>query len=65
VESYHHIQSTAATTWTIPHNLGFRPNVTVEDSTGTDIVPGTIVYTDANTVTLTFSAAVGGDAYLS
>src|SRR5262252_4632543 len=63
--SYRHVQSTAATTWTINHNLGFRPNVAVVDSTGNVIYPGNIQYTSSTQVVLTFSAAVGGEAYLS
>lgn len=63
--AYRHIQASAATTWTIPHNLAFRPNVTAVDSTGREITPGDINYTDATHVQLTFSAAVGGEAYLS
>ena len=65
VVAYRHIQTTAATTWTIPHNLSFRPNVTAVDSTGRAIWPGTLDYTSPTSVTLTFSAAVGGEAYLT
>jgi hypothetical protein len=63
--AYRHVQASAATTWTIPHNLTFRPNVTAVDSTGREIVPGALDYSSATTVTLTFSAAVGGEAYCS
>jgi hypothetical protein len=63
--AYQHVQATAATTWTITHNLSFRPNVTAVDSTGRAIVPGAVDYPSATAVTLTFSAAVGGAAYLS
>jgi len=58
-------QPTAASTWTIVHNLGFYPNVSVADSTNREIVPGDITYTNATTVTLTFNPAVAGSAYLS
>ena len=64
-ESYRHIQSTADTTWTIPHNLPFRPNVAVVDSSGREIWPGDVYHVSSTTVQLTFSAAVGGEAYLS
>lgn len=64
VASYRHIQTTASASWTIPHNLGFYPNVAVVDSTGREVV-GEIDYVDMNTVRLTFSAAFGGEAYLS
>jgi hypothetical protein len=62
---YRHYQTAAATRWTITHNLGFRPSVTVEDSAGSDIIPGEITHVDNNTLQLDFSAAVGGEAYLS
>jgi Major tropism determinant N-terminal domain len=64
-EAYRHVQSSAATTWTVPHNLSFRPNVAAVDSTGRQIVPGAVDYTSSTTVVLTFSAAVGGEAYCS
>jgi hypothetical protein len=62
---YRHYQTAAATTWSVPHNLGFRPNVTVVDSAYDAIFPGNVHYPDDNNVTLTFSASVGGEAYLS
>jgi hypothetical protein len=63
--AYRHVQATAATTWTITHNLSFWPNVTVVDSTRREMWPGEVDYPSATTVQLTFSAAVGGEAYLS
>lgn len=65
VLGFHYTQATAATTWVINHGLSFYPNVTVCDSTGQEIYPGGLTYPNATTVQLTFSAAVGGDAYLS
>lgn len=62
--SYTHNQGTPATTWVITHNLGFRPNVTVEDSAGTT-VEGEIVHDSTIQLTLTFSASFSGVAYLS
>lgn len=62
--SYTHRQATPATVWTVIHNLGFRPNVTVVDSGGTEMV-GDLLYLDDNTVQLTFSAQFAGEAYLS
>jgi hypothetical protein len=62
---YTYTQASAATTWTISHGLSFYPNVTVVDSTGHEIYPGDLTYPNANTVQLTFSAAVGGSAFLS
>jgi hypothetical protein len=63
--SYRHYQSTASNVWTITHNLGFRPNVTVVDSGGTEAIPGTVKYQSDSVVVLTFSASFGGEAYLS
>jgi hypothetical protein len=65
VLAYRHVQATAATIWSITHNLSFRPNVAAVDSTGREIVPGAVDYPSATAVTLSFSAAVGGEAYLS
>lgn len=63
--AYRHVQATAATTWSITHNLSFRPNVAAVDSTGREMWPGAVDYPSATAVTLTFSAAVGGEAFLS
>lgn len=61
---YAHTQNTVSSTWSITHNLGFYPNVVTEDSAGT-VIEGEIVYNNVNTVTLTFSTATSGKAYLS
>ena len=57
-------QSTAATTWNITHNLGKFPSVSVVDS-GNSIVYGNIDYTSENALTITFSAAFSGKAYMN
>jgi hypothetical protein len=62
--AYVHNQGNASDTWVITHNLNFYPNVTIQDSGGT-IVEGEIAYTTRNTLTVTFSAAFSGKAYLS
>jgi len=61
---YRHIQSTPASSWTIAHNLGKRPSVSVVDSAGTNIVGG-FEYVDDNNCTLTFSSSFSGEAYLN
>lgn len=58
---YHHDQSIASATWTVIHNLGYNPAVTVIDSAGTHCEGG-IEYVDPNTLILTFSAAFAGSA---
>lgn len=62
--AYEHTQGSVSDSWTIPHNLGFKPNVTVVDSGGT-IYEGEITYTNSNSLTVSFSVAFSGKAYLS
>ena len=62
--SYEHIQDEVSKDWVIVHNLGFKPNVTVIDSAGT-IYEGEIAYTNTTTLTISFSAAFSGKAFLS
>lgn len=59
-----HKQAQAAKVWTVAHNLGKRPAVTVVDSAGT-VVIGEVDYLDDNTVRLTFCAAFSGTAYFN
>ena len=61
---YVHVQSTPGTTWTINHNLGFIPNITVVDSAGT-VIEGSYNYPNNTTVVLTFSSQFSGKAFLS
>lgn len=61
---YTHTQGSAASVWTITHNLAKRPSVVVRDSLGR-IVEGDLEYPDLNTVTVTFSASISGAAYLN
>jgi hypothetical protein len=63
-QAYTHDQASPSATWTIVHNLGYYPNVATVDSAG-DEVEGLVTYADVNTVTIVFSAAFGGKAYLS
>jgi len=57
-------QPTPATTWTIQHNMGKFPSITVID-TGNSVVTGHYTYTNNNNVVLNFSAAFAGKAYLN
>jgi hypothetical protein len=57
-------QSSAASTWTISHNLNKFPSVTVVDSSG-NVVVGYINYNNMNQITLTFTAPFSGKAYLN
>ena len=51
----------AATTWTVTHNLNtLYPVITVYNNSGQVIIPTSITSTDANTTTVTFNTAVAG-----
>ena len=57
-------QAVPSTTWAITHNLNKFPSVSVVDTANTQVF--TIAdYIDTNTLTLTFSAAFAGKAYLN
>ena len=62
--NYNHTQSVSSATWTITHNLGFRPAVSVVDSGGNHVI-GDVNYVSVNALTISFSAPFGGSAYLS
>lgn len=57
-------QMSAATVWTVNHDLGRYPAVTVTDYSG-NVVYGDVEYINTNTVTITFSAAEGGYVHCS
>ena len=57
-------QAVAATVWNVNHNLGKFPSITVIDTANT-VVTGEYTYIDNSSVTLTFSAAFAGKAYLN
>lgn len=57
-------QLSPTTTWTITHNLNSYPSVTVVDSAGS-VVEGDPQYLSANALTVTFSSAFSGAAYLN
>jgi hypothetical protein len=62
--SYTHTQAVASTVWTVNHNLGKKPAVTVVDS-GENVVFGDVTYVDLNILTVTFLAAFGGKCFCS
>jgi len=57
-------QATAQSTWTLNHNLGFYPNVTVLDDLGRQVITS-VTYLSANTVQIAFNRPFSGIAYLS
>ncbi len=61
-KTYRHVQIVAIDTWVINHNLGKYPTVAVVDTSGAVMI-GELHYTTLSKVTITFSAAVSGEAY--
>lgn len=57
-------QSSASATWTIIHNMGKYPSVTLQDSLGGNIM-GEITYNTINQLTVVFSESIAGKAYLN
>lgn len=62
---YEHNQQVASATWTIVHNLGFKPGGILIIDTNGDEVEGAIQHVDTSTTIITFSALVSGTATLS
>lgn len=63
VPSYTHVQTIPNTTWTIIHNLGFKPNVSVV--VGGEEVLTDVEWPDLNTVIVGLDIPRMGSAYLS
>lgn len=61
---YVYTQDTISDEWTITHNLGFIPNITVVDNNGR-VVEGSYDYPNSSTVVATFTEQISGKAYLS
>ena len=65
-QKYLHAQTVAATTWTVSHNFNYQyVNVDVYDGNDQIVIPTSITATDSDTITLTFSSAVSGNAIVS
>ena len=62
--TYVHTQSTASDEWTVQHNLGKMPSVTVVDSAD-NIVIGDVTYVDENNLVIKFRGAFSGKAYIN
>lgn len=63
-DNYIHNQSTPLDTWVINHNMGKNPSVSVVDSAN-DEVEGEVKYNSTNQITIKFTAAFSGKAYLN
>ena len=62
--AYVHNQLTPASVWTVIHNLGVYPSVTVVDSGDSVIVPD-IHYDNSSQVTIRFGSSTSGKAYFN
>lgn len=61
---YVHNQVSASTTWSVAHNLKFYPNVSIVDSALSHVM-GEVTYIDENNLTVSFTSAFSGKAFLS
>ncbi len=60
--TYTHLQTAALSIWTVPHNLGRKPSITVVDNLDQRIEPD-VTYIDDNTVRITHGSALTGKVY--
>lgn len=63
-KNYVHTQNVASATWEVGHNLDKYASVVVVDS-GNNVVVGEVQYNDANNLTITFSGAFSGKAFIN
>lgn len=61
-KNFIHRQQSASDTWTVVHNLGKYPSITVVDSAGT-VVTGEIVLQTTEQAVISFNGAFSGKAY--
>lgn len=61
--AYTHTQGSASATWTINHNLGYNPLVTLLSAGGLEF-EGTVTHTSVNQTVCSFNSAVAGSARL-
>ena len=66
-----HTQSSASNSWTVNHNMGKYPSVSIVEcdpsanETDGDLVIGEVTYNSINQLTIKFAAAISGVAYLN
>lgn len=68
--TFTHHQNSASTTWTINHNLGKYPSVSLKFSSSDNVYTNVgafagVTYTNDNTITITLAASESGYAYLN
>jgi hypothetical protein len=62
--AYTHLQSVPNTVWTINHNLGMRPSVSILDTGGNE-VEADVVHTNTNQLVIHFAIPLAGLARLT
>lgn len=62
--NYVHEQNTASDFWSIQHDLGKYPSVTIVDTAG-DECEGVINFVSLNLITVSFSSAFAGRAFVN
>lgn len=62
--NYVHVQNTPLAHWTVVHNLGKYPAITVVDSGGTEVV-GQVNFVSTAILTIDFSGAFSGKAFIN
>lgn len=60
-ETYTHVQNVTANIWTVNHNLGKKPSITILDSAGSEVV-GAVQYISDNQVVISLDYAISGTA---
>ena len=66
-----HTQSSASNSWTVNHNMGKYPSVSIVEcdpsanETDGDLVIGEVTYNSVNQLTIKFAAAISGVAYIN
>jgi Collagen triple helix repeat (20 copies) len=60
--AYTHTQFSASATWTVAHNLGFRPDVAVTTTGGLEVFGGEVLHLSDNTLQVSFDVAFAGQA---
>jgi hypothetical protein len=63
-KNFIHNQTIPSASWTITHNLGKFPSVTVVDEDD-NVYYGEIIYNNNNSITINFTGAFSGKAYLN
>jgi len=61
VNPYTHTQSSASATWTVAHNLGYHPSVSIETPGGLEMI-GEVLHQSNNLLTISFASARAGTA---